>query len=78
MKTVIMIGKPTHMRVGNDNDVWGMMYSKSLDAAYDPRDVDCLRCRKTIEWRYRMTGSRVKVEQRIHDHQIGDSADHDQ
>ena len=60
MFDIIMIGKPTHLRI--DKGQADFTYSacglaaRVLDAGYDPRDVDCLRCRKTKEWKYRMNG----------------------
>ena len=44
------IGKPIHFRPTNRNvTACGLVGAEY--AAYDPRDVDCLRCRKTLTFR---------------------------
>lgn len=49
MKQIIAIGKPTHYRYSNMNvSACGLV---GAPAAYDPRDVDCLRCMKTRIYR---------------------------
>jgi len=56
-----MIGKPTHLRVKSGGE-WTHsacgLSARVLDAAYDPRDVDCARCMKTKEYKYRLYGDK--------------------
>jgi hypothetical protein len=60
MKRVILVGKPTHLRVKRDSE-WVHsacgLSARVLDAAYDPRDVDCLRCVKTEAYKFSFYGT---------------------
>lgn len=50
MKTAIPIGIPTHFRTSDKNvSACGVVHPER--AAFDGRDVDCLRCRKTKVYR---------------------------
>jgi len=51
--SIIKIGKPTHFKLSKDDyPVCGIMSKSAKDnAAYDPRHVDCLRCRRTKIWK---------------------------
>lgn len=58
MRHIIRVGKPIHYRPGQDNiTACGLVGTEY--AAYDPRDVDCLNCRKTAAYR-RAIGGTVK------------------
>ena len=47
---IITIGVPTHFRIGSKNvSACGIVHPQH--AAYDGRDVDCVRCRKTKAWK---------------------------
>ena len=48
-----LIGKPTHFRPGK-HPLTACGLVGSYDMAYDPRDVDCLRCRRTKAWKKAM------------------------
>lgn len=64
MKKAVFIGKPTHLRVDKPYAEWTYsacgLGARVLDAAYDPRDVDCVRCMKTNEFDRRMNGDTQK------------------
>lgn len=47
---IIRIGVPTHFRPTNEN-VSACGIECPEYAAYDGRDVDCIRCRKTKVWK---------------------------
>ena len=49
MKWAFKIGKPTHFRSGG-HIACGLVSSTAL-AAYDGRDVNCVRCRRTKKWK---------------------------
>jgi hypothetical protein len=53
MKKIIAIGKPTHYRPKNDNvSACGVIAPDY--AAYDPRDCNCVSCRKTKVYKIAM------------------------
>lgn len=64
MQRIIRVGKPTHLEVKYDTPghytgsvSWtacGLVGTPTHDAAWDPRDVDCLNCRRTREFKQRM------------------------
>ena len=65
MRRVILVGKPIHLKVPiKDEDgkvliyhtACGLIGTPCHTGAYDPRDVDCLNCRRTEEWKRRMRG----------------------
>jgi hypothetical protein len=45
-----MIGIPCHFRPNNDNISACGIYAPQIKA-FDGRDVNCLRCRKTLIWK---------------------------
>lgn len=49
-KRIIRLGVPCHFRPGNE-DLTACGIECAAYAAYDGRDVDCLRCRKTRLWK---------------------------
>lgn len=49
-QSVMMIGTPTHFRPTNRNVSACGIVAPAL-AAYDGRNCDCLRCRKTRAWK---------------------------
>lgn len=49
-KRIITVGRPTHFRPTNANKSACGIECPEL-AAYDGRDVDCLKCRKTSAWK---------------------------
>lgn len=49
-KRIITVGRPTHFRPTNANKSACGIECPEL-AAYDGRDVDCLKCRKTAAWK---------------------------
>jgi hypothetical protein len=60
VKHIIRVGRPTHLKVPiKDEDGKVLMYytacglvgSATHTGAYDPRDVDCLNCRRTKEFK---------------------------
>mgnify|MGYP006921282812 CR=1 FL=1 len=53
---MILIGKPTHLANGRIT-ACGIFAN---DKSYDPRDVDCVRCRKTKKFKYLMNGKSNK------------------
>lgn len=64
-RRIIQVGKPTHLKVagttGPDGNriYWtacGLIGTPTHGAAFDPRDVDCLNCRKTRQFTYLLTG----------------------
>ena len=51
MKRIISIGRPMHFRLcGGKITACGMVIQEEW-MAYDPRDVECLRCRNTHAYR---------------------------
>jgi len=53
MPHIIKLGIPCHFRPSNANvSACGVGFPEH--AAYDGRDVDCLRCRKTKKWKVYM------------------------
>ena len=55
---VVLLGVPTHFRPSNENvSACGIEHPEY--AAYDGRDVDCARCRKTQAWK-RYMGQNTK------------------
>lgn len=60
MKYIISIGKPTHFKVANSSTACGL-HGNTHYAAWDGRDVECLRCRKTKAWKkYMGEGKELK------------------
>lgn len=52
-KNIMPVGVPCHFRPSNANvSACGIVGPKL--AAYDGRDVDCIRCQKTKEWKRQM------------------------
>jgi hypothetical protein len=49
MFQIMRVGVPCHFRPTNDN-VSACGIEAPVLSAYDGRDVDCLRCRKTVAW----------------------------
>lgn len=45
-KMIIQIGRPIHLRL-YDRKVTACGLVGEYESAYDPRDVECLNCRKT-------------------------------
>jgi len=65
MQRIMRIGKPTHLKVTGPGPgpkvSWtacGLIGTAAHVAAWDPRDVDCINCRRTVEWRERMEGAK--------------------
>lgn len=50
---VVMLGVPCHFRPSNEN-VSACGIRRPEYSAYDGRDVDCARCRKTKKWKIYM------------------------
>jgi hypothetical protein len=50
MKYNLTIGKPCHFRP-NNNNVSACGIINPVYAAYDARDCDCLRCKKTLKYK---------------------------
>lgn len=48
----IRVGKPTHLKLSDGSTACGLVGAQY--AAYDPRDVDCERCRRTVVYRKAM------------------------
>lgn len=59
MKRIITIGKPTHLKLGPTLTACGLVGSTHA-AAFDPRDVDCVRCQRTHIYRGRLHGTQKK------------------
>lgn len=52
---IIRLGRPTHFLVPKGNaSACGLYGSAARFAAYDGRDVTCIRCRKTNAWKQYM------------------------
>ena len=62
MRRIIRVGQPTHLKEGTKEHVsWtacGLIGTPSHGAAWDPRDVDCLNCIRTREYKERLGGYR--------------------
>ena len=52
MKAIVNIGKPIHLRVGAGATACGLFGSHM--AAWDARDVECERCKKTKAYKTKM------------------------
>ena len=52
MRRIIRVGKPTHYRPSQDN----ITACGLVGTEYDPRDVDCINCRKTAAYQRVMDG----------------------
>jgi len=58
VRRIIRVGKPIHYRPGQDGiTACGLVGAEY--AAFDPRDVECLNCRKTAAYR-RVMGRTLK------------------
>ena len=53
MKRIIQVGRPVHFSIKGKR---ACGYVGPAHAAYDPRDVECLRCRKTKALRAALYG----------------------
>lgn len=55
MKRILRLGKPTHLKLKNGATACGLVGAER--AAYDPRDVECLRCRKSPLFKRALNGN---------------------
>ena len=60
VRPVVLLGVATHFRPSNE-DVSACGVECPEYSAYDGRDVDCARCRKTIAWK-RYMGQNAKAD----------------
>ena len=57
------IGIPTHFRPTNEN-VSACGVEHPVSWAYDGRDIDCIRCRRTKSWKVYMGEVRKELKTR--------------